>query len=87
MMKIARLTELRRRLRSVLVDTPDLADAFERALVHHDERALGDAFEKLHRTSDGVRRDVEAVIVDWLFDPEGEINLANVASATSSSYH
>ena len=78
MLKIARLRRLEQRLRDELGEESELARHFAQALTHHDEQALGRAFERLHAAPEAVRRAVEAVILDWLFGAEGEIDLANV---------
>lgn len=83
MVKLARLSELNRRLGIVLAENPKLAADFGEALRKHDERALGRAFEQLHAGPETVRREVENAIIDWLFGVGGEVNLANVMPETS----
>ncbi|TVQ34902.1 MAG: hypothetical protein EA356_08995 [Geminicoccaceae bacterium] len=70
MVKIVRLHNLQRRLRSILDDKPQLAISFERALADQDEEALAQAFEILRSSPNDVRLAVEGAILDWLFGSE-----------------
>ncbi len=85
MLKIARLTELKLRLQTTLVDEPELAETFSLALEQHDERALGDAFAQLHRGPGEVRRAVEGVMLEWLFGDDGQVSLASFVPESASS--
>jgi hypothetical protein len=87
MLKLARLEALRHRLTAALDHAPDLAAAFEDALRRHDEQALGAAFEALHEAPHDTRREVEAVILDWLFGEEGRVVEAQLATTAPTTRH
>lgn len=73
MPKIVRLQQLQAQLHAVLEAQPELARAFEQALVEQDEQALAAAFDVLRAAPNDQRLAVEAAILEWLFGGEAGV--------------
>lgn len=76
--------DLRRRLEAALGAESTLFRSLDEALAKRDDTRLGEALSLLTGAAPELRSRVEAVFLDWLFDPDGASGLADLPVASAS---
>ena len=84
--RVVSIRGLRRRLEELLGSDSPLFRSFDEAFATEDEDAMQMAMDCLGQYPEKVRKDVEAVLLNWLFDPEDASGLLDLPAA-SPSHH